>query len=252
MAGGLGSGRSRVSGSLREFLAPPGRRRRLLQAAAGLVAAATVAGAFHLGQVRAGHNILEARLREQGLQEQLAALQAEGRETRQAQARQETNALVDREACTQIEAQLPELQDKILAQQEELAFYRGIVGGPGQGGLRVQEFAQVALAGGGTRIRFILTRIEHAERQVRGQLQLRVEGKRAGRFTSLDLASLAMAPGSTPRDFDFRYFQEISTGIRLPADFSPERIVIRVMPVTAGVRASVESFPWAAGAGAQP
>lgn len=241
-----------MSGSLREFLAPPGRRRRLLQAAAGLVAAATVAGAFHLGQVRAGHNILEARLREQGLQEQLAALQAEGREARQAQARQETNALVDREACTQIEAQLPELQDKILAQQEELAFYRGIVGGPGQGGLRVQEFAQVALAGGGTRIRFILTRIEHAERQVRGQLQLRVEGRRAGRFTSLDLASLAMAPGSTPRDFDFRYFQEISTGIRLPADFSPERIVIRVMPVTAGVRASVESFPWAAGAGAQP
>lgn len=234
-----------VTGPLREFLAAPGRTRQLLLAAAALVA---LAGAFELGQLRAGYNAMEAQLAQRRLEARLAGLEAENRSTRQELARVQTDDKVDRESYAQVESQLAGLQDKIIEQQEELAFYRGIVGGPGQGGLKVQEFTREAGAAGVTRVKFVLAQVEHAEREVRGQLQVRIEGLRGGRLTSLDMASL----GAAPRDFSFRYFQEMSADIRLPPDFTPERVVIRVLPATAGVQASVESFPWGAAAGARP
>lgn len=241
-----------MSDSRRDMLPAGGHRRQIVVAGAVLVTLMVLAGVFQLGQVRAGYNLLDAQAVEQRLREQLAGLEAENRDARQALARLETDGKVDRESYAQVEAQLAGLQDKILEQQEELAFYRGIVGGPGQGGLKVREFTQDAGADGTTRLRFVLAQVEHAERQVRGKLQVRIEGTRSGRLTSLDLGTLGVAPGSTPRDFDFRYFQEISASIRLPADFVPERVVIRSLPSTAGVQPSVESFPWAARSVARP
>ncbi len=232
-----------MRGSPRELLATGGRRRRLVWIAGSCLA---LVAAFEFGQMRAGHNMLEAGLSQRRLQAQLAELRAENRTARQALARMETDGQVDREVYAQVEAQLPGLQDKILEQQEELAFYRGIVGGPGQGGLRVQEFVQEAGDAGGIRIRFVLARVENAQQPVRGQIQMRIEGTRAGRPGSLDLASLAATPGSVARDFSFRYFQELSAEVRLPGDFLPERLMIRILPLTPGVQASVESFPWGA------
>ena len=62
----------------------------------------------------------------------------------------------------------------------------------------------------------MLAQAERAEREVRGQLQIRVEGTRAGRIVSIDLASLAAAPGTVPLSFAFRYFQEIGADLRVP------------------------------------
>ena len=41
-----------------------------------------------------------------------------------------------------------------------------------------------------------------------------------------------------------RYFQDMETEIRIPAGFTPQRVVIRVLPTTGGMKPSVESFPW--------
>ncbi|MBW7931315.1 MAG: hypothetical protein H3C57_08465 [Gammaproteobacteria bacterium] len=210
----------------------------------GLAALLLLALAFQLGRWRAGHDIPAARALQQELEGRVSALAEENHQLRQAAVRLETDALVDREACLQVESQLSGLQDRLLEQQEELAFYRGIVGGAGRGKLRVREFSREALADGSSRIRFTLASIEQLQAPVRGRLQLRIEGRRAGRFASLDADSPELGAKALPRDFDFRYFQAVSAELRLPDDFAPERIVIRLMPVTAGVGASVESFPW--------
>lgn len=210
----------------------------------GLAALLLLVLAFQLGRWRAGHDIPAARAIQQELEDRASALAEENHQLRQAAVRFETDALVDREACLQVEAQLSGLQDRLLEQQEELAFYRGIVGGTGQSRLRVREFSREALADGSSRIRFTLASIEQLQVPVRGRLQLRIEGRRAGRFASLDAGSPELEAKAVPRDFDFRYFQAISTEFRLPDDFVPERVVIRLMPITAGVGASVESFPW--------
>lgn len=211
----------------------------------GLAALLLLVLAFQLGRWRGvGHDLPAARVLQQELEERVSVLAGENHQLRQAAVRLETDALVDREACLQVESQLSGLQDRLLEQQEELAFYRGIVGGADQGRLRVREFSREALADGSSRIRFTLASIEQLQTPVRGRLQLRVEGRRAGRFASLDADSPELGAKAVPRGFDFRYFQAISAELRLPDDFAPERVVIRILPATAGVGASVESFPW--------
>jgi hypothetical protein len=230
-----------LNGRIAEFLAVPGRRRQLLVVAGALVA---LIGAFELGQLTAGHNALQARLAESRLARRAGQIEAENREVSAKLARLETDARVDREAYAQVEQQLGELQGKIIEQQEELAFYRGVIGGPGEGGLQVQDFAVTAAESGKARLRFVLAQPERAERYVQGRLQIRVEGTRAGRLVSLDAAAMGAAKSL---DFGFRYFQDVTLELGVPADFTPQRIVIRVLPATRGIRESVVSFPWGTG-----
>lgn len=227
---------------LREFLAAPGRRRQLAVAAVSLVA---LAGAFELGQVRAGHNALAAEIAQRRLGRQIAALESERRAASEQLTRLQTDSKIDREAYARVEEQLAELQAKIIEQQEEVAFYRGVIGGPGEGGLKIQDYALTTSGPDGVRLRFVLAQSERAEREVKGQMQVRVEGTRGGRLVSLDLASLAAGgTNAAPFAFNFRYFQDVAIDLRLPGDFTPQRVVIRVLPATKGVKDSVESFPW--------
>jgi hypothetical protein len=231
-----------LSGRLAGLLADPGRRRQLAVAAGGIV---VLAGAFELGQLTAGHNALRAQLAERRLARSAEALEDENRAMSARLARLETDAAVDREAYAQVEQQLAELQGKIIEQQEELAFYRGVIGGPGEGGLKVQDFAVEPTAPGAARLRFVLAQPERADRDVTGRLQIRVEGTRGGRLVSVDAAAMGAAKSL---DFRFRYFQDVALELRLPPDFVPQRAVIRVLPATRGVRESVVSFPWGTGA----
>jgi hypothetical protein len=147
------------------------------------------------------------------------------------------DARVDREAHARVAGQLADLQGKLIEQQEEVAFYRGIIGGPGEGGLRVQELALTGAPDGALRLRFVLAQAESTAREVRGEAQVRVEGMREGKLVSV-------AAGAAPLAFRFRYFQELAVELHPPRDFVPERIVIRIQPSTRGVKPSVESFPW--------
>jgi hypothetical protein len=194
--------------------------------------------------MRAGHNALQAELERRELARRAGRIEAENRAAAKRIARLETDASIDRAAYAEIEAQLSELQGKLIEQQEEVAFYRGIVGGPGEGGLKVQDFGLTGAADGRINLRFVLAQSERAERDVSGKTQIRIEGTRAGRLVSLDASSLT-GGGAAPLAFAFRYFQEMSVPLRLPPDFVAQRVVIRVQPATRGVRASVESFPWA-------
>lgn len=229
----------------------------LWRSARGRVLAATGAGclllgtAFWLGQLRAGYNALQAELGQRRLQQQVAELEAEKRGLREKLARLETNEKVNREAYREVEEQLVELQGKIIEQQEDLAFYRGVVAGPGQTRLQIR---QLTVSPGQTpssyRLRLVLAQGDRAEREVRGQVQIRVEGNRGSQRVSLDLADLGR-PGirPPPLKFSFRYFQDLQTELALPADFTPARVVIRVSPTSGGAGPTVESFPWTVRAG---
>jgi hypothetical protein len=230
----------RLSARLGELLARVARRPLL--AAAG--AALALTGAYLLGGLRGGDDGFADEVAERHLRRQLTLLKEENRKVTEQLARLRTDQRVDREAYTRVEEQLAELQGKIIEQQEELAFYRGIVGGPGQAGLRIQDFAVSGRPAGGFRLHFILAQVRQVEREVRGQMQVRVEGTRAGRHVSMDVASLAASADGPRLSFAFRYFQDIAMDLKLPADFTPQRVVIRILPTTRGVQASVESFPW--------
>jgi hypothetical protein len=232
-----------LADSVRGWLARPAVRRGL---ALGCAALAALAAAFFLGASRAAWDA-GGDVEKRHLRRQVDLLETENRQVSEQLARLQTDQRVDREAYAQIEGQLSELQGKIIEQQEELAFYRGVVGGPGEGGLQVRDLSVTPADGGAFRLRFTLAHVRQAEREVRGQLQVRLEGTRAGRPASVDVAGLMR---NRPKlAFAFRYFQEIALDVEVPADLRPERVVVRILPTTQGVKASVESFPWSGGAG---
>lgn len=220
-----------MKAGLPDWFLQPGRWR---QVALGAGLALALVGAFELGQLRAG-----VGARDPG--RALEHLRAENRRGAEQLARLETDAEVNRRAYAEIERQLAELQGKLIEQQEEMAFYRGIAGV--RGSLAVQDFSLAPLAGGGVLLRFVLAQEQPTGREVRGQAQVRVEGLRGGRAASLDLAALGAGGGAT-RNFSFRYFGEVTAELHPPADFEPRRVVIRVVPATSGLQAGVESFPW--------
>jgi len=213
-------------------------RWRLIAAGAGVL------GVFFAGYLFAGWRSDGPYSQPRELRSEIERLTQENRTASEQLVRLQTAQQIDREAYAQIEGQLVQLQDKLIEQQEELAFYQGIVGGPGQNGLSIRDFSLTQGEAGTVRLRFVLAQLKQLEREVRGQLQVRVEGVRAGRPVSLDASSLGAAGEKVRLAFGFRYFQDISLDLRLPAEFAAQRVVVRVLPTTRGVQNSVESFPW--------
>ncbi|MBM4196732.1 MAG: hypothetical protein FJ197_06500 [Gammaproteobacteria bacterium] len=175
-----------------------------------------------------------------------ARLRADNRRLTRELARLETDIQVDREAYAGVERQLGKLQEKVLEQQEEVAFYRGVVVGTGNGGLKVSDFALRSQPDGTASLSFVITQVGASGGEVAGQVQLRIEGERGDRMVSIDGSSLLGAEERRKLAFRFRYFAEIATVLAVPDDFKPQRVVIRVVPSTRGLRDSIASFPWSA------
>jgi hypothetical protein len=230
---------------LRTLLARVGAWRAAVAVAVAVTVVAAVAYGLGAWSGGAQENWVEQRY----LQRQVEILEQERRASTAELARLRTEQQVDREAYAQIEQQLGELQAKIIEQQEELAFYRGVVSGPGDGGLSIRDFSLVAGEKGVVRMSFVLAQLKQGQREVRGQLQVRLEGVREGKPAGLDAAILNASGEPVRLPFAFRYFQDIALDIRLPSEFAAERVVVRVLPTTRGVPASVESFPWRVSSG---
>ncbi len=96
---------------------------------------------YELGRFQAGYHRIAAAEQRSELKDRIAELERIRRDLRGQLTRIETSRDIDREAYAQVEANLAELQSQILEQQEDLAFYRGIVSPTdGASGLRIQQF----------------------------------------------------------------------------------------------------------------
>jgi hypothetical protein len=205
--------------------------------------------AYELGQIRAGYNRLESEQRYAALQKELIALQEDNVARRKRVALLETSEKINAEAYRQVEAQLIELQARILKQQEELAFYEGIVASDQTAGLRIQDFALVAgVDDAAFSLRLVLAQALRNDREVSGYIELAVEGTRGGESLTLDLGDLAA--GEDERlDFSFRYFQNLEADLVLPEGFAPQRVIVKLTPKGKAVKAVEESFAWRVKAG---
>ena len=153
---------------------------------------------------------------------------------------------IDREAYSQVESELELLQARILEQQEDIEFYKGIVNENDAVGLRIQDF-QIS-HGFGERefdVRLVLAQAFRSDRQVSGGVDLVVEGVQRGKAVRLSLAQLT--PDETtakPLQYSFRYFQDLKAALLLPEDFAPERIHIIVRSKGKSSKTVEEFFIW--------
>lgn len=223
----------------------PWRRRILLLLILALLAAALWAS-FEYGRYRAGYDKAAAKSAVADLQHKLAAAEKSNREMRAHIALLEQSQHIDQQARARVKGNLSDLQSEILELREELAFYRGIVSpDDNTAGLKVQRFS--VTRGAEPRVfhfHLVLIQAIKHDRKTSGTASLQIVGSREGKDQTLDLKDLRVN-GDEDIAFAFRYFQDFDGDFRLPAGFTPSRVVVRADP--SGRDNVVEkSYDWAA------
>jgi hypothetical protein len=224
------------------------RRWLSLPVAAAIAAAlAALVGyfAYDAGLQRAGFNRSEASAQQAELVSGNRDLVTENKALSERIAVLETANTVDREAYRQVEAQLIELQDKILAQQEDIEFYRGIVDEDDGSLLRIQAFAvRAGLGPQDYELQLVLAQALRSKGDVSGSVRLALEGQRNGAAERLEMREFSGAAAGDGLRYSFRYFQDLKSPVTLPEGFQPERVHIRVNPQGKGAKTVEEFFAW--------
>ena len=201
---------------------------------------------FEFGRISAGYDVVDAANERQALEDHIDSLNEEIAGLKQDIALLETHRGVDREAYKEVEASLTALQEKIQEQQDDIAFYRGIISpADGKAGLRVQD---IKLTRGQDErqfnLRLVLVQAKKHDRKVSGNVNLGVEGSQDGVETSYPFGQLVPAEADKGWKFSFRYFQDFDRQLILPDGFTPERIRVEVQSKTRSIASIEESFAW--------
>lgn len=221
------------------------RQHRLKMVVAGVLSALLLWGVFEFGFSRAGYDNAHLLQEHEALQEQLAATKDEGRRLREQIAILERAAQVDKQAYSQVEESLKQLQDEMLELKEEVAFYRGIVS-PSEtaSGLTVTRFQLENIgAAHAYRFKLVLSQLKNNSQVVKGYARVSFEGLMGGEQKQLSLKEVTH--GKLDRlKLRFKYFQDMEGDVVLPEDFLPSRVLVEVVPMGKDVTRLKKTFDW--------
>jgi len=230
----------------------PSSRRVVLFAVATLaVLAGTGYLVFELGRYQVGYSALDQRREQEALQQIISQQAANADELRRQITVLQTSQEIDRETYALVESNLSELQLRIQSQEEELAFYQGIISPEdGYAGLRIQSINFTAAELEQHYIlRLVLVQSISHDRRVTGVVRLHIEGSRAGEADELSPDEILIDPETGNIPYAFRYFQGLQGVVVLPADFVPDQVNVEIRPQGAGGRPILHSFEWSTVAG---
>ncbi|OLU12840.1 hypothetical protein BVH01_20940 [Pseudomonas sp. PA1(2017)] len=148
------------------------------------------------------------------------------------------------------------LEEQNFKQQQELAFYKGVLAPDSKvNGLLIRSFdIHPAEAPGVYRFKLMLSRIGKDDKPLQGRLNVQLEGSMNGKAKSLPLTQLSgdLPEGSTEKaiPFAFKHLQAIPDGgrlgeLRIPEGFVPKRI--RIKADVEGGKAVERQIEWTDG-----
>lgn len=152
---------------------------------------------------------------------------------------------IDRESVKELQKTLRDMQEDRAAQEEQLAFYRGIVS-PEQSraGLRIYDFE--VRDGGETGLylfELILIQAVRHDKTVSGEVAIEITGMHGGVEKRLPLSDV-MLTRDKRLGFSFRYFQDLNGLFRLPQGFRPSGVNIKVNTAGQDSAGFEQDFQW--------
>ncbi len=153
---------------------------------------------------------------------------------------------IERDAYQLANQELVRLQQELLAQKEELVFYRGIVS-PKDAALAVnlQSFeVRKKNSQNQYSYKMILTKSGKSTKKIYGGADIVIRGENAGSVSELDLTDLRLENPGKDTKFAFRYFQVFEGDIALPEGFKPFEVEIGIKPTTKKVKSFSETISW--------
>jgi Family of unknown function (DUF6776) len=182
-------------------------------------------GGFEIGRASAGYFVVSSMLERLDLRKRAQALEVENEALRHRVTVAELGEKVDRQAQSDVQQMMGELQAETARQKQELQFYRGLVVRQyGSGVLRVQEL-QVRAEDEERRFRVLITLVQATARDTiaNGTVTFAVEGMQGEAPLTLSLPEIEIDKRKQ-FPFSLRFFQQIEVPIELPVDFTPERL----------------------------
>ncbi len=207
--------------------------------------------AYELGRLNGGYSYLDQRRERETLTAEIAERDRTIEELRRQVAILETSQDIDQETYTLVEQNLNELQAQIQAQEEELAFYRGIISPEdGAAGLRVQSLEMRPTdAEHGYLLHLVLVQAITHDRRVSGTVSFDITGSLDGEHVQLNLDDLVAEDAGGALAYAFRYFQDLQRQLVLPEGFVPDEVLLQIRPREPSGQALEQSFEWSAIAG---
>jgi len=208
-----------------------------------LAAVAVFYGGFELGRASAGYWIVGAMLERLELRRQVRTLGNENDSLQHRVSSAEIGQRVDRQAQSDAQRMIGDLQAETARQQQELQFYRGLVARQfGAGTLRVQELK--IRPEQGRRFRVLITLVQAAARDsvVNGTVSFAIDGTRGGALVQLPLADVELNK-RRELPFSLRFFQQIEVPIELPDQFRPASLQVEYGQGR-GTERSRQTFTW--------
>lgn len=175
---------------------------------------------------------------------QLAALTEQNDDLKQQVSNLQRSAQVNEIATKALRGTLAEREEEISGLRADLGFYARLVGGDAQReGLKVQEVrVQPVIGTHGWNLTLSITQNAKRGEEITGKVLVSVEGLRADKVVQLDWPALGATVQKDGLPFRFKYFQQLSATIVLPADVRPTRVHITVQP--AGDEAVSRTVAW--------
>jgi cell division protein FtsB len=209
-------------------------------------------GAFELGRTSAGYFVVSSMLERLDLAKRNQSLSDENEKLRHRVAVAEVGQQVDRQAQTDAQRMMGDLQSETARQKQELQFYRGLVVRQyGSGTLRVQELRVVADEEE-LHYRVMITLVQAATRDTvaNGTVTFKVEGQQGKSPLVLPLSEIEIDKRKQ-FPFSLRFFQQIEVPIALPLDFRPERLHVEYQ-LGRNPEPSRQTFDWRVEGGETP
>ena len=212
----------------------------------GLLLIVFLAVSFYLGRSYQSHERDRLLLERETLIIRIDELQSRNHNLVKENAHLEGGSKIERGAYEQANQELIRLQQELLAQKEELVFYRGIVSPSNTAlGVNLQSF-EVRKKNNQNHYSYkmILTKSGKSTKRISGGTKVLIRGERDGNVSELNLTDLLLENSKKGTKFAFRYFQVFEGDINLPDGFEPFEVKIGILPTTKKVKAFSETISW--------
>jgi hypothetical protein len=176
----------------------------------------------------------------------IAELESRNHKLVQKNANLQGSSKIESDAYQLANQELIKLQRELLAQKEELVFYRGIVS-PRNAALSVNlQTFEVRKKNSQNQYSYkmILTKSGKSNQKLRGGAHVVIRGEAGGSVSEFKISELALEKSAIGTKFSFRYFQVFEGDIALPEGFVPFEVEIGIKPTTKKVKSFSETISW--------
>lgn len=211
----------------------------------GVIASIVAAGGWGIytyGLTTAGFEVLSASRRAGDLQRSIDKLVDENQELRESLVRAQRSLQMDQVAYEELNGSLQKSAREIVKLKEEISFYRAILSPNNKvAGLHIQSMhVEPTTDASLYRYKLVVIQALKHDRNIYGTAYFEISGLQGGQQKVLRF------PEKNKRQMtvNFKYFQDVEGEFKVPLNFSPNKLTVKVVTRGKDAKTVEKDYPW--------